>query len=398
MSTQGSWQRDVFAEIGGVPESPDPESPPAPYAGSAAARYATEPGPEAAVPAQFGPPADEHPAGARPTRAGEPQPDDAVPDSVPVIAPELGEALGRVRRGDPLLRRALRAVRVLGASAAHDGASRAETARAIQQPITTGRQIAVGSIRGGAGKSTVAALLALTFAHYRTDPVLAVEADGVLGTLPRRLGAKEIRWSCSDIAHVIDASTPLANVTGYLVPFHGGWLLPGSRGRVTRNRLDPKAYYMAMASLRRHFGVTVVDCETLPTEVARLALSSTQARVLATPATVEGVASTRLVLDWLDTLDPAMLPTTVVALVHASPDTALDTRKALRHLEVRGATVISVPYDRSLAAGGEIRTAGLARDTRDAAARLAAATMDRAVAHGRGDARAHSPHAGEARP
>lgn len=373
MSTQGSWQRDVFADLGGVPDPAAPEAGPAPYAEPPTGPAA---GPEAAVPAQFG---AERPAGPRGNR---PDPD-AAPDSVPVTDPDLDDALGRVRRGDPPLRRVRRAVRALVASAAHDGASRTETARAIQQPVTTGRQIAVGSIRGGAGKSTVAALLALTFAHYRSDPVLAVEADGVLGTLPARLGAREVRWSCSDIAGVIDASTPLANVTGYLVPFHGGWLLPGSRGTVTRNRLDPKAYYMAMASLRRHFGVTVVDCETLPTDVARYALSSTQARVLTAPATIEGVAGTRLILDWLDTLDPAMLPTTVVALVHTSPDMAVDTAKAVRHLEVRGAAVVPVPYDRSLAAGGPIRTARLARATRDAAARLAAATMDRAVAHGR---------------
>lgn len=373
MSTQGSWQRDVFADLGGVPDPAAPE-PKSAY---------PDPGPEAAVPAQFG---AERPAGPRDGRPGAAQNPDAAPDSVPVTDPDLDGALGRVRRGDPPLRRVLRAVRALGASAAHDGASRTEIARAIQQPVTTGRQIAVGSIRGGAGKSTVAALLALTFAHYRSDPVLAVEADGVLGTLPVRLGAAEVRWACSDIAGVIDASTPLANVTGYLVPFHGGWLLPGSRGTVTRNRLDPKAYYMAMASLRRHFGVTVVDCETLPTDVARYALSSTQARVLTAPATVEGVAGTRLILDWLDTLDPVMLPTTVVALVHTSPDLAVDTRKAVHHLEVRGAKVVPVPYDRSLAAGGPIRTARLSRATRDAAARLAAATMDRAVAHGRGDA------------
>ncbi|UGQ14480.1 hypothetical protein LO772_13350 [Yinghuangia sp. ASG 101] len=372
MSTQGSWQRDVFADLGGVPDPAAPEAGPEP-----------EPGPEAAVPAQFG---AERPAARRDSGRRTAHRPDTAPDSVPVGAPDLDDALGRVRRGDPPLRRVLRAVRALGASAAQDGASRAETARAIQQPVTTGRQIAVGSIRGGAGKSTVAALLALTFAHYRADPVLAVEADGVLGTLPVRLGAREVRWSCTEIADVIDASTPLASVTGYLVPFPGGWLLPGSRGTVTRNRLDPKAYYMAMASLRRHFGVTVVDCETLPTDVARYALSATQARVLTAPATVEGVAGTRLILDWLDTLDPAMLPTTVVALVHTSPDMAVDIGKAARHLEVRGATVIPVPYDRSLAAGGPIRTARLARATRDAAARLAAATMDRAVAHGRGDA------------
>ncbi len=305
--------------------------------------------------------------------------------SVPLLPPELADGQPKPRRGDPLPRRAGRALRrVFASSPAAETAAVTRAAHAIQQPVTTGRQIAVSSIRGGAGKSTVAALLALTYAHYRSDPVLAVEADPALGTLPHRLGAREVRWSGSDLAQIVDPSMLITDLTGYLLPFAGGgWLLPGSQGAIG-TRLDLDAYRVVMTSLRRHFSTMVVDCETLPAEVARTALVTTQARVLVTPATPEGVAATRSVVDWIGSLHPGLLPTTVVVLTHSSPDTGVDVRKAAEHLGAGGAAVLPLPYDRHLAAGGAIRTELLGERTREAAARIAAETMDRAVSRERG--------------
>ena len=92
--------------------------------------------------------------------------------------------------------RAARALkRLVTASAANEVAEVTRIAEVLQQPVTTGRQIAVTSIRGGAGKTTVAALLGTTYAHYRQDPVLLVEADPALGSLPLRLGAETLRWT-----------------------------------------------------------------------------------------------------------------------------------------------------------------------------------------------------------
>ncbi|MFG3117032.1 hypothetical protein ACGF4C_21850 [Streptomyces sp. NPDC048197] len=303
-----------------------------------------------------------------------------TPVSVPLLPPELADGGPRPRRGDPLSRRAGRALRrVFASSPAAETAAVTQAAYAIQQPVTTGRQIAVSSIRGGAGKSTIAALLALTYAHYRPDPVLAVEADPALGTLPHRLGAREVRWSGTDLAQIVDPSMLITDLTGYLLPFAGGgWLLPGSQGSIGA-RLDLDTYRIVMTSLRRHFAATVVDCETLPAEVARTALVTTQARVLVTPATPEGVAATRSVLNWVGGLHPGLLPTTVVVLTHSSPDSGVDVRKAADHLGAGGAAVLPLPYDRHLAAGGAIRTELLGERTREAAARIAAEAMDRAV-------------------
>ncbi|MGA4801486.1 MinD/ParA family ATP-binding protein [Streptomyces lavendulocolor] len=297
----------------------------------------------------------------------------ATPDSRPVVDKDLAAAGRKPRRGEPLAIRALRAVRrTVSSSAAREVAETTRTAETLQQPVTTGRQIAVTSIRGGAGKSTVAALLGLTYAHYRQDPVLLVEADPALGSLPLRLGAETLRWTTGDVAGIVEPQMSLLDVTGYLVQLpDNAWLLPGSQGRIGA-MLDTRAYERVMVALRRYFGVTVVDCETLPAEVARVALSAAQARVLTTPATLEGIASTHAVLQWMQGLPRHIIAGTVVVLTELVPHTGLDLDEATRKLAATGASVQVLPYDRHLAAGGPIRTELLAHPTRQAATRLAA--------------------------
>ncbi|MCZ9346534.1 hypothetical protein NGM37_53390, partial [Streptomyces sp. TRM76130] len=276
-------------------------------------------------------------------------------------------------------RRAATGLRKLTSSAGREVTEQTRLAQQVQQPVTTGRVVAVTSIRGGVGKSTVSALLGRTFNHYRHDPVLALEADAALGTLPVRLGAEVVRWTAADLVRVLTPTMRLTDVTGYLVPVtDGGWLLPASRGRVGAP-LDMPTYRTVTLALRRYFAVTVADCESLPGEVARTAMDTAHARVVVAPMTAEGVHGTRQVLDWLGRLPHSALASTVVALSAGSPDATLDPKTAAAHLRETGVPVISLPYDRHLAQGGPIHTAKLARATREAAVRLAAEVIERAV-------------------
>ncbi|MCL6733210.1 hypothetical protein [Streptomyces neyagawaensis] len=319
------------------------------------------------------------PAAPAPRGSRVPQSPAHTPESVPTIDPRLAHALGRPQHGDSVARRTGRSIKKLTASAAQDVAEETRIARELQQPVTTGRVIAVTSIRGGVGKSTVAALLGRTFNHYRHDPVLTLEADAALGTLPVRMGADSVRWAAADLARILNPAMQLTDVTGYLVPVSdGGWLLPASQGRVGAP-LDIRTYRTVTLALRRYFAVTVVDCETLPGEVARTAMDTAHARVVVAPMTAEGVNGTRQVLDWLGQLPHSALASTVVALTANSPDVTLDRKTAVAHLKESGVHVVTVPYDRHLAQGGPIRTALLGQATRDAAVTLAAEAMTRAV-------------------
>ncbi|MGW5862499.1 type VII secretion protein [Streptomyces sp. NPDC055239] len=363
---ESDWQRDVLRELGAAPADSE-----------AAVRRlpASEPAPEQPRTTTPSP---------RPSAAAQPAPRDPrlplpTPESVPTVDPRLARALGGPQHGDSAARRTGRSLRRLTASAGQEVAQQTRLAREVQQPVTTGRVIAVTSIRGGVGKSTVSALLARTFNHYRHDPVLALEADAALGTLPVRLGAESVRWSCADLARILSPEMQLTDVTGYLVPVSdGGWLLPASQGRVGAP-LDVPTYRTVTLALRRYFAVTVADCESLPGDVARTAMDTAHARVVVAPMTAEGVNGTRMVLDWLAQLPHSALATTVVALSANSPDTTLDLKTAAAHLRESGAAVVPLPYDRHLAQGGPIHTGMLSQSSRDAAVQLAAEAMQRAV-------------------
>ncbi|WP_239015284.1 MinD/ParA family protein [Streptomyces sp. CdTB01] len=366
-----------------APPAPAPAPAPAPTPAPAPAPApAPQPPPETAQAAPPLPPAPlsaPAPAPAPRPRASAPALVQPTPESVPTLDPRLALALGKPAHGDSVTRRAAQSLRRLTSSAAQDVAEETRVGRELQQPVATGRVIAVTSIRGGVGKTTTAALLARAFNHYRHDPVLALEADAALGTLPVRLGAESVRWSVGDLAQILKPSMQLTDVIGYLVPVSGGgWLLPASQGRVGAP-LDIRTYRKATLALRRYFGVTVVDCETLPGEVARTAMDTAHARVVVAPLTAEGVGGTRVVLDWLARLPHSALASTVVALISATPDPNLDLKTATAHLRETGVSVVHLPYDRHLAAGGPIRTELLGSATRHAATRLAAESLQRAV-------------------
>jgi MinD-like ATPase involved in chromosome partitioning or flagellar assembly len=391
--------------------APAPAPPPVPVPGHAPADAAPLPAPAAAVPiplpapaaaAPSPPPAPRHmpllPPPARAPQAPAPQapapqapapqaqqptPLPApVPTPVPALVP-AAEALraARTRRGESVAQQARRTFRrLVPSSAAQRTEEENRVAAELRQPIRTGRQIVITSVRGGAGKSTVAALLGLAFARYRPDPVLIMEADPALGTLPVRLGAPTLRWTVEDLAAVVGPQMRFDQVIGYLVGLpEGGWLLPGSRGQIGA-QVSLDSYQKVIVALRRFFAVTVVDCETLPGELARSAMSAAQARVLVAPATVEGVTSARPILEWMAGMPRPMLNGTVVALVSTSPDAALDLDEAARYLRVaEGVSVMAVPYDRHLAAGGAIRMPALDQGTRDCATRLASDILGRAI-------------------
>ncbi|MGW2255873.1 MinD/ParA family protein [Kitasatospora sp. NPDC001660] len=371
MSNGENWQgevlRDLRAQLDGSAWGPPPAD---------AAEPSLAAPPQDQVPPQdqqpYQPPQAQQPH--LPPRAQQPQVTaQRTPDSRPTVDRNLA-ALGRKPRGgEPFAARAAHSVwKNVSSSASREVAEVTRIAESLQQPVTTGRQIAVTSIRGGAGKSTVAALLGTTYAHYRQDPVLFVEADTALGSLPIRLGTETLRWTASDLAEIVKPQMSLLDITGYLVQLqNNSWLLPGSQGQIGA-MLDARGYQRVMVAMRRYFGVTVVDCQTLPAEVARVALSAAQARVITTPATLDGIASTHAVLQWMRALPPHVIAGTVVVVTELTPHSGVDVEAAVRTLRSTGTTVHVLPYDRHLAAGGVIRTDLLARATRSTATRLAA--------------------------
>ncbi len=77
--------------------------------------------------------------------------------------------------------------------------------------------------------------------------------------------------------------------------------------------------------------------------------------VVVAPLTAEGGWQPGSYWTGWRSLPHAALATTVVALTSNTPDQSLDLKTATAHLRETGVTVVHLPYDRHLAAGGPIR-------------------------------------------
>src|SRR5690606_33295762 len=105
----------------------------------------------------------------------------------PIPAEEL---VRKNQHGDPLVRRLGQGVRRAVGGGSRDAREMAAFTELMQRQVPSTRQIAVASVRGGAGKTTMAALVATELARHRPDRVLAADADAELGSLPLRLGVR----------------------------------------------------------------------------------------------------------------------------------------------------------------------------------------------------------------
>jgi MinD-like ATPase involved in chromosome partitioning or flagellar assembly len=333
--------------------------------------------------------------GRQPSQGQQPQPaqrDQSQQTAMPAAPPSQGaqqpidprafaaDLLRKSRHGDPLMRRMGRGLsKAVGASAAQDARETADLADRIQRPVHTCRRIAVTSIRGGAGKTTMAGLTATVLTQYRQDRILAVDADSGLGSLPLRMGV-QTTLSLQDLARSRPRSWEEA--TRFLAQSSSGlWILSNtSQGRIGAE-LELETFRTATGEISRYFSAIIIDCGAgLLPELQRGILAEAHAHALVTPATVDGALSARGALDWMASNGyGALLPRTVVILVTHSPHEDADLERARHMLSAGGVTVVHVPYDRHLASGTPIELSLTGEAARSAASRIAAEVFSRAV-------------------
>lgn len=151
--------------------------------------------------------------------------------------------------------------------------------------------IAVVSPKGGAGKTSITALLASLFAELRRDPVLALDANPDFGNLADKMGAPA--------AHVDElaawlaehpAATPAELSARLGRGPHGARFLPtavGDMGRMIATA-DVDLYSGLLARLRDYEGIVVVDCGTgLLDPPVRAALDAADQVVLVTDSSAD---------------------------------------------------------------------------------------------------------------
>jgi Mrp family chromosome partitioning ATPase len=280
----------------------------------------------------------------------------------------LAHLASRPRQGDTPQRRLGRTLSRAMGSESSEVHALTDDLRGIQQPVTTCRRILVADVRGGAGATTLTALLASAYARYRADGALALETTRGHGSLAFRLGTA--RWLAPEEASSLVRMPPGEAVAALSHQHRQATLLarPGA--------MDLDEYRDMSTRLMRFFGLAVIDGGH-DAVVQPGYLADGHSLVLAIPATLDGM---RTALAWFAETDPDLRRRTVPVLVEHSPDTGVNLARAAESLRNAGAPVCGLGYDRSLAAGAPLQPALFAHLTTPAIVRIAAVALSLANA------------------
>lgn len=259
--------------------------------------------------------------------------------------------------------------------------SLAEAAAGVQQPVTTGRRIAVVGSRGGAGRSTAAALLARTYAALRSDAAAAVDL-AESGTLALRLAAPaapSLDAAAAHLGRTIPGS--LAGVREFLAsPGPENLLVTGRRPAGWTRTSDDDVLHLSRV-LSRYCPVTLFDCPPgLGPGAVRWALGESHLALFVTPASVAGIDDAERAAElWRTQPDLGTVPL-LVLLTRASARSPFKPDVEARRLARSGVDTVFLDYDAHLAAGVEIQPRLLSRAARLQGTELAARVLSAASA------------------
>ena len=304
--------------------------------------------------------------------------------SEPAGAPgELtGDAIVRDDRRDEPSSGWRRAVLRLSGGVVNPGPGPAEVAHRellhrIRRPLSRTRHVAVTSMKGGVGKTTVATLLGLVLAETRGDRVVALDANPDAGTLADRLTG-ESAVTVRELVRDLERIDSWAAVSYYTSLVGRLQVLASEQDAAAGDGLSRDEYDSVSALLERYFNIIITDSGTgfLHPAMAGI-LARAQSLVIVGAPTVDGAGRASKTLDWLWSNGFALLAKDAVAVLssaRSSPD--VDSTRIREHFAARCRAVVDIPHDPQLAVGGRVELARLAPATRAAAFELAALVAD----------------------
>ncbi len=249
----------------------------------------------------------------------------------------------------------------------------------IRRQLSVPNQIAVVSVKGGVGRTTITATLGSTFADLRPDRVVAIDANPDFGDLSSRTGRHPYGLTLRDLAQAqnLEAFSAVHSFTSINSADLSVVASPWTTESV--EALSGPEYLTAVQTLRLHYNLLLVDCGTgVLDSVTGTVLQTSDAIVVVTPATVGGVKGAVATLNWLNSHGfQHLVAKSIVVIVHQRPDRPI---VEVAEIEKLFATVSRptcvVPYDAHLAEGGEIDLRLLDKETGVIFEELAAALAD----------------------
>jgi MinD-like ATPase involved in chromosome partitioning or flagellar assembly len=256
-------------------------------------------------------------------------------------------------------------------------AARLELIHRIRRPLLAPHRVAVVSVKGGVGKTTVAACLGLGFAEVRGDRVVALDANPDAGTLSERLtgpGGPTVRDLYEDMPRL----GSVGELTRYVRGAGRLHVLGSEQEPMMGEAFSAEEYLEVTDLLVRYYNIIITDSGTGMVHSAMEAtLATADSLVIVGSPTVDGANRASRTLDFLaDSGYQAVAEQAVVVLCgdRYSPDVAHDRIRS--HFAARCRAVVDIPPDPHLATGGRIDPALWQGSTRDAWYLLAALVAD----------------------
>jgi MinD-like ATPase involved in chromosome partitioning or flagellar assembly len=249
----------------------------------------------------------------------------------------------------------------------------------VNRPLRGCYRIAMLSLKGGVGKTTITATLGATFASIRGDRVVAVDANPDRGTLSQKVPLE----TPATVRHLLRDAEGIerySDVRGYTSQGR-------SRLEVLASESDPAMseafsdddYAKTLDILERFYGLVLTDCGTgLLHSAMTSVLDKADALVVVSSGSIDGARSASATLDWLDAHGHEDLVSNSIAVINAVRPRSgkVDMQKVVDHFSRRCRAVRLVPFDPHLEEGAEIDLDLLRRDTREALIELAAVVAD----------------------
>jgi MinD-like ATPase involved in chromosome partitioning or flagellar assembly len=249
----------------------------------------------------------------------------------------------------------------------------------VQKPLRGCYRIALLSLKGGVGKTTITATLGATLASVRGDRVVAVDANPDRGTLSQKVPLE----TSSTVRHLLrdaEGIEAYSDVRGYTSQ-------GPSRLEVLASESDPAVseafssddYTRTLEVLERFYSVVLTDCGTGMLHSAMSAvLEKADVLVVISSGSVDGARSAAATLDWLDAHGHQDMVRNSIAVINAVRPRSgkVDLKKVVDHFARRCRAVRQVPFDPHLEEGAEISLERLKPETREALLELAAAVAE----------------------
>jgi MinD-like ATPase involved in chromosome partitioning or flagellar assembly len=248
----------------------------------------------------------------------------------------------------------------------------------VRRPLLDTHRIAVSSIKGGVGKTTVAACLGLVLAENRGDRVVVLDANPDAGTLADRLTG-ESTVTVRELLRDLDRIRSWADMSRYTSLAGRLQVLASEQDPASSDAFSREEYEHVSALLGRFFNLTVTDSGTgLVHSAMEGTLKLADSLVVVGAPTVDGASRAAKTLDWLLAHGHSGLATdALVVLSHDRVSADVDARRIRAYFTSRCRAVVDIPHDPHLATGGRIELARLNPRTRDAFLQLAALVTDR---------------------